>query len=476
MSLKFKIAFLVSGLILAAVGCWTAILVLSEAAVLERTIKDKQRDAVLSFASVCKEALITQHDILLSNYLRTLKNIPGVIEAMFVDSSGKLMGHTDPSKWYTVLADPRTQESLSTTDVGWKSYNDSGRQVLEIDAPVRHGTRRLGTARILLSEGVIQLSLQQDLAAARSRILQLSLPILLLGFIGAFFITAIVMRPVQALVQGARLVASGKLGHRISISTGDELGQLAQEFNTMAGKLRELDEMKQDFVSSVTHDLKSPLAAMKISAELLLSETEKVESGQANIKKMAEMLFSFQINIERLTTLIISLLEVAKIESGLVLEESDVNLEDIAQKVIDSFSLLARQRQIALRLVVDQAVPNIRADAAKLERVVANLIGNAVKFTSSGEITLQIRPKDDFQELRVADTGPGISPEGMAKLFTKFYRLPDSKRTEGTGLGLAIVKGLVEAHGGQVRVESRVGQGTTFIVQLPQTRKSSQKA
>jgi len=338
---------------------------------------------------------------------------------------------------------------------------------LEASAPVLVGNNRMASARILYSEEALRRRFENSLADARRRIFQASVPVLLVGFAGAFFLTALMLRPLGSLVEGVRTIAGGKWDHRVTLRSSDEVGWLAGEFNEMAEKLGELDRMKQDFVSSVTHDLKSPISSVKLAIDILQEEAENLPGGNVP-PRMVETFLHVRERLERLTHLIASLLDVARIESMLALDKRPVDLEELAARVVRSYELIARQKGLALELAVLAKVPPIPGDESKLERVLSNLVGNAVKFTAKGRVEVRLDLANGFAELAVSDTGPGLPPEAMEKLFSKFFRIRrPGEKLEGTGLGLAIVKGFVEAHGGSVSAESRVGEGSVFRLRIP---------
>jgi anti-sigma regulatory factor (Ser/Thr protein kinase) len=175
-------------------------------------------------------------------------------------------------------------------------------------------------------------------------------------------------------------------------------------------------------------------------------------------------------NIRRLSTMINDILDFSKIEAGkLELRFSEVNLAGVMKQVIATYQAQAQTGVVSLQICCDQDLPSVYADPDRLEQVLGNLVGNALKFTpKGGQITLTARTDQATVEVHVADTGVGIAPEHQAHLFERFYQVGDSlsKSTVGSGLGLAIVKELVEAHGGAIRVESEVGKGSNFIFTL----------
>jgi signal transduction histidine kinase len=204
-----------------------------------------------------------------------------------------------------------------------------------------------------------------------------------------------------------------------------------------------------------------------VVVDSLQGETDVVEKGKANPKAMAESLFTIRRSMERLTQMITSLLEVAHIEQGLSLTKTPAALDDVADRVVKSFDLIARQKGLSLRLVVESAVSPVPMDAAKVERALANLVSNAVKYTDAGAVSVTVAERGGRQEARVSDTGPGLSKASLEKLFTKFFRADSGRKAEGTGLGLTIVRGIARAHGGDVSVESEIGKGSSFTLWLP---------
>ena len=229
---------------------------------------------------------------------------------------------------------------------------------------------------------------------------------------------------------------------------------------------KELDAMKNDFVHMVAHELRSPLTAIKLQHEVILDGL----AGEVT-DKQRELLSRAQAKIQGLLELINESLDIAKIEAGhRPLELMPLELGEVLREVVDLLQVKAEDQKVTLKLAVPPDLPPVRADRRSLEEVFTNLVSNAINYSpDGGEVTVSGLSHGDYLEVRISDTGIGIEPEEIPKIFDKFYRVkhPRTRQTIGTGLGLAIVKGIVEAHRGTVEVESQLGAGSTFRVLLP---------
>jgi len=227
--------------------------------------------------------------------------------------------------------------------------------------------------------------------------------------------------------------------------------------------LKELDKMKSDFVATVSHDLRSPLAVISGYAILLPEAGELSETQQ-------EFVEGIKLSVTRMTTLINNLLDLGKIEVRVGMEMEPCQLVTVIKEAVAGLREQSRAKEIALQLDLPPELALVQGNPVRLDQVVSNLVGNAIKFTpEGGTVTVSAREEIGAVVVEVKDTGIGIAPEDQVHLFEKFYRV-GSKETsdiEGTGLGLAIVKSIVEGHGGRVWVESKLGHGSTFSFALP---------
>ena len=240
------------------------------------------------------------------------------------------------------------------------------------------------------------------------------------------------------------------------------------ELNEANARLRELAEMREEFLALTTHDLRSPLTV--ISGVISFFTSGRLGELSPEQKNMVGMM---ERNTQNLIELVNDLLDAAKLESGsLQLELADVDLAALVHEITEPFAQLAREKNLTLaQEAISADLPAVRADRAKLRRVIVNLLSNALKFTpKGGRVSVVVeRAGDERVRVAVADTGVGIAPDDLPILFDKYEqaRHRATRGEKGTGLGLYITRQLVELHGGEIRVESEVGRGSTFTVTLP---------
>ena len=248
------------------------------------------------------------------------------------------------------------------------------------------------------------------------------------------------------------------------LSGNDEIAQIDRVFHDMADALHESARQKQEFVDMISHDLRTPLSSVKTSLAVLNTGAW----GELNEKGKHKIVVA-EDNIRRSIELINNLLDIEKMESGkveIVLRTHD--LAPILDMCVESVSQLAEQKNI--NITVADTMAKVQADDSKLSQVVINLLGNALKFSPSGtEVLITVLNKNPFVEVRIKDNGPGIPQEFQKRIFNRFEQLPgdDPSKSLGSGLGLSICRLIIEAHGGEIGVESQDGVGSTFWFTVP---------
>jgi two-component system sensor histidine kinase GlrK len=286
---------------------------------------------------------------------------------------------------------------------------------------------------------------------------------LVFGIIISIFITLNITKPLSIIKKKTREVANGNFGDKLEVTSPPEIHELANAFNTMCSKLKEIDKLKSDFFSSMSHELRTPLTTIKEGSSLLF---EKSGSGYESAQER-KLLTIINEECSRLINLVNSLLDLSKIEAGMMVYNfTRADLSHLISKVIRELEPLTQTKNIKLETNITESLPHAKIDTDRIKDVMRNLIGNAIKFTpTDGIVTLSVETEDGMIKVAVADTGDGIAKENLDAIFNKYYQ--EGNNNKGTGLGLFIVKNIIDAHGGNVWVEDTSEQGTTFAFVLP---------
>jgi signal transduction histidine kinase len=271
-----------------------------------------------------------------------------------------------------------------------------------------------------------------------------------------------IVRPIELLTAAARQMEQGDLTGRVSIRSGDEIGQLASAFNAMADGLTRLEQLRRKMVGDVAHELRTPLT--NIRGYLEAAQDGLVTPNIALVNNLYE-------EVMLLNRLVDDLQELALAEAGqLHLERRPLDVSEVARLATEAIRPQAEARGLELSLDLPPDLPPVAADPHRIGQVLRNLFNNALEFTpQGGQVTLTARLDGTWVCLEVGDSGPGIAPEHLPFVFERFYRADPARArtTGGAGLGLTIVKQLVEAHGGRVWVKNTPGAGSVFGFTLP---------
>jgi signal transduction histidine kinase len=263
---------------------------------------------------------------------------------------------------------------------------------------------------------------------------------------------------------GIKHISRGDFSYKIPLYSNDELGMLAESFNSMSRRLKELDNMKSEFISIVSHELKTPLTSMREAANLL----KEGVSGGLN-EKQTRLIVIMEQGIERLILMTTELLEMSKLESGLVpLQKETVEINSVLSEFIAEIKHLAQNQGVRLKAGYLSRPLKVQLDKNKILRVLTNLTHNAIKYSGRGsEVELRIDASDGHIMVEIEDHGKGIPEEDIPLIFEKFYQSKATRGHSGIGLGLAICRSIVEAHGGRIYAKSTLGKGSVFSFTLP---------
>lgn len=288
---------------------------------------------------------------------------------------------------------------------------------------------------------------------------------LVLGIIISLLITRSITVPLKRMAQKTAEIGSGNYGADLDLRSPPEIGALAQAFNFMSAKLRDLDRMKSDFYSLMSHELRTPLTSIKEGTNLFLEG-----HGGPVTEKQKWLLKIVAEESNRLIGLVNSLMDLSKLEAGMLAYNfTKAELPSLVTTAAGEVLPLAEAKKIRIGTDMD-AVPPVTLDPERILQVLRNLIGNALKFTPpGGTVRIAVRHGESGVGVSVTDSGPGIPKEHQSAIFDKFRQatLAGTKKLPGTGLGLAIVKHIIKDHGGTVWVESEEGRGSTFTFVLP---------
>lgn len=390
----------------------------------------------------------------LSSQLDTRIRILDSGGTILIDSQGQDQG-------MDLSGDPLVAEALAGRQA---SDTDSGGQApaMSLALPVLIDGRLVGAVYLSQPLGDA-LAVVRDL---RSRWLLATLVALVLSGLVGLFLSQAIARPLHRLTAAATAVARGQLDQQVPAGGRDELGRLSRTFNEMTARLRAARQMQVDFVANVSHELRTPLTAVKGTIETL-------RDGAVDDPEVRDrFLETVEVETDRLIRLVNDLLVLSRADSeALNLQCQPVDLGELAGAVVARLEGRASAQDLDLRVECDPDVPMVTADPDRIEQVLVNLLDNAIKYSRpAGVVRVGVARDGTYGVLvQIRDEGIGIPAAELPRIGERFYRTDKARsRAEGgSGLGLAIAQVLVEAHGGQLWLESQEGQGTTVTLTLP---------
>ena len=413
--------------------------------------------------------------------LGALENLTeeGVAQVMEVMNDGSLtrIVVTDPSG--LILYDTSKQAdnlgkyalfqeivlALKGNDVAWSDYEE-GAFRSRAATPVMYRGMTLGALYLYeydSQQAAILLDLQNTLR-------NLSLMIcILVCLVSLFFFRTLTVR-IQQLLSGIRSVREGEYTYRVELEGRDELSALASEFNRLTERLQTTDEVRRRFVSDASHELKTPLASIRLLTDSIL------QSDNIDVGTVREFVSDIGEEADRLSRITEKLLALTRLDNGVTKQEEAVDLADTVRDVVHMLALLAREKQVALNTELAGGGV-VLANGDDLYQIVFNLVENGIKYNQpGGQVCISVRSEGGRVLLRVEDNGIGIYPEDLTKVFDRFYRVDKARSREagGTGLGLSIVKDTVRQHGGSITAGSQPGKGTWFQVTFPALREEGE--
>lgn len=402
------------------------------------------------------------------------------LEVYLLDSTGRILSYFAPNKKIQLQhIDLAPIHRFIGTDGQQFIMGDDPRHPGEYKAfsaaAVTEGTATIGYVYVILASEEYASTAHLLLGSYILRVGVRATVITLLAAlaIGLFFIW-VLTKNLNVVISTVRRFSDGDRKARIALHSRGELTQLAETFNEMADTIAHnidyieaMEKHRSELIANVSHDLRTPLSIIHGYIETMLMKHDTMVPADRN-RYMQTVLHS----TERLKKLVEELFEFSKLEAMQVkpIMEPFV-LTELLHDMSHKYQLLAQEKGILIKIVTSNDVPLVYADVALIERVLQNLIDNAIKFTPEhGVVTIQLHPTDTAIEVRVADTGSGIPDSELPYIFDRYHkagRFSNSGNREGTGLGLAIVKKILELHNSDIHVQTALHRGTTFVFHLP---------
>jgi signal transduction histidine kinase len=397
-----------------------------------------------------------------TNIQRLFARIDPDRHLIFIDATRRVLA--DSKNTYTLFErmpdSPEIEAALGGQVARVQRLDENGDAAIYVAAPVRFDENLLG---------VLLLSAPMEPAYTRVRQATLDLatavlPVILVTIIASLWLGRNLSHPIQRLNESALRIAEGALDERIDVRTRDEIGQLAQSFNFMAERLSLMMNAQRSFVSNAAHELRTPLMGLQLRIEGLMDSTLPAEERRAYLSEANEQ-------IRYMAGLVSALLVLARLdENEHPMTAETFDAVALLQDVSRHWRIQAQQSGLDFQAEIPESLPDLPVSSGDLRMVIDNLVGNAIKYTSKGRISLRARMEDHSLHLQVMDTGEGFTPEEGQRLFQRFYRAERarSELVPGTGLGLAIVQAVLARYGGTISGSSQgPGLGSTFEAVVP---------
>ena len=406
----------------------------------------------------------------MDDILRTFSGLLGIDQQtrnfyILDKTTGAVLETSDPAKNMSIVITPNILDAMLGTD----AYSVPRNDYMDIAVPIVSDITGAGFVVYIVDN-------KQTVQQQSAEILRLILEAVLIGFAISIVISLIMSKallsPIQGMTKAAGAMADGDFSRKINVESEDEIGALAEAFNDMAAQigtmveeLQNSERLRREFVANVSHELRTPLTSIRTYAETI------VETGDIPQEKKEEFLGIIINESDRMTGIVKDLLELSSFDSGTSeLSIEEFSIEKSIRDVYAAIALEARKRGHVLNLELEWKLPEIKGDRARIEQVLMNVITNALKYTpDGGTINIFSGTTGETVWVKIEDTGMGIPKGDLERVFDRFYRVDKARSREsgGTGLGLSIAKEIVEQHGGEIKINSTPGVGTSVTVTFP---------
>ena len=473
MKLRSKFTLYISFLLLLVICGVSYTIYVAQKNLLTKQLSVMRTQTLRSFVSICTQSVKSDNYQQINDSVNLLINTyrPNVVYAGFIDKNNeKIYISRDQDK----NIDSEFIRRITKTGVDFteKYMSYSGEEIFEAATPIIIDNENKGTFVIGFSQDQMNKQINDGISIMTKQIKIVSTIAIILAIILANFLGYTFAKPLKMLTSASEEISKGNLNVEVNFKSKDEIGTLFTTFDKMAKQIKELDSMKDSFVSSVSHELRSPLSAIDGYCDLLIDGIEKNVSQEQQLKGLRIIK---QAAI-RLTSFINNILDLAKIKANkLEIKKKTTDIKEVVAEIVTLYKPLSIQQKKTIDYIANEEIPKVLIDADKIKQVITNLVSNAMKFTKeNGKIIIKLLANspgygNDYIEVWVQDDGIGIPKEQVDLVFEKFYQVQEGefKRPKGTGLGLTIVFEMIKLHKGYVWAESDIGQGTTFKFTLP---------
>lgn len=436
-----------------------------------------KRDSLKSQAAVMASALMELESLNADQVARVMNMLDstGLSRVLVTDPSGLILYDSlaqsdseedgeenqpdaQPEQEYRYALFQEVVLALEGNDVVYSQYED-GRFLSTAATPIVYRGMTIGAIYLTeedTTQGALLMNLQQNLRS-------ISLVLVAIALTISFLFSKVLTSRIGALLGAIRIVGEGEYGHRLQPSGKDELAHLAEEFNQLTDRLQTTEEVRRRFVSDASHELKTPLASIRLLADSIL---QNQEMDQETVR---DFVGDIGDEAERLTRITEHLLALTRLDSLPVGETQIVDMAQVTQRAINMLTPVAEAADVTVEATWKPGC-TLRCTEDDLYQICFNLIENAIKYNfPGGRVFVTVRRDGDQVLLEVADTGVGIPEDELPKVFNRFYRVDKarSRAAGGTGLGLSIVRDTVRRHGGWVTAQRRQSEGSVFTVGFP---------
>lgn len=422
-----------------------------------------------NYAQQLSENLSYEEDL---NNETVVENISDLLKNASLSMNSRLMFIDE--KFYVVVDayDDYSGKILSNIDEvkksneGYTSYNayknNAFNKVVYIAMPIYVNNVIIGSILVISSLDDVYMNIA---VLGAKFIVPFVISIFIFAGVG-FVFSQYAFRPIDKFITAIKNINTNLKYERVEVDSNDEFAELAEQFNSMITKIEQVDERRDKFVSNVSHELRSPIASIKIISETLTN------SPSDNIEVYKDFMIDINSELTRLSKIIDTLLNLVKFDKGeLKLEFSQVNLNNLVMRTINLLKPMADMKHISLNFITDEVLI-VNVDRDKLAQAFINIVNNAIKYTyEGGYINVSVYTRKDDIAIEVTDSGMGIPEKDFGNIFDRFYRVDEARArdTGGTGLGLSIAQQIMKLHSGNIELKSKLGEGSTFTLVLPKS-------